>query len=254
MISIILLYALNQIYVDYIFWQAHLWRGLRLWEDLMGNSSIGTGWYVCQRSLQKKIHELSAFIFRQQIGVILSNFHQTHVDWVDRFPIQICEKKHPKLYDQQLPTSGCFLTKNCQSNTQTLPTYTKIIWPYHTNIWVFPRGGPPKWMVKIMENPMNKWMIWGVFPLFLETPIYQPSWDSNIEDLMSPNQPTNPTRSDVEKGAPELPLSRSQEERWTHSWERMWWTYVINFEKINLYKFVDFTILLFIISGSIGRF
>ena len=31
-------------------------------------------------------------------------------------------------------------------------------------------GKPPKWMVKIMENPMNKWMIWGV-PLFLETPI-----------------------------------------------------------------------------------
>ena len=22
-------------------------------------------------------------------------------------------------------------------------------------------GGTPKWMVKIMENPMNKWMIWG---------------------------------------------------------------------------------------------
>ena len=21
---------------------------------------------------------------------------------------------------------------------------------------------PPKWMVKIMDNPMNKWMIWGV--------------------------------------------------------------------------------------------
>jgi len=34
------------------------------------------------------------------------------------------------------------------------------------------RGGPPKVMVKIMENPMNKWMIWGVSnPLFLETPI-----------------------------------------------------------------------------------
>ncbi len=25
----------------------------------------------------------------------------------------------------------------------------------------------PKWMVQIRENPMNKWMIWGVFPLFL---------------------------------------------------------------------------------------
>ena len=22
-------------------------------------------------------------------------------------------------------------------------------------------GKNPKWMVKIMENPMNKWMIWG---------------------------------------------------------------------------------------------
>ena len=25
-------------------------------------------------------------------------------------------------------------------------------------------GKPPKWMVKIMENPMNKWMIWVVLP------------------------------------------------------------------------------------------
>ena len=38
-------------------------------------------------------------------------------------------------------------------------------WTKHRGIF------PPKWMVKIMENPMNKWMIWGVFPLFLETPI-----------------------------------------------------------------------------------
>ena len=35
-------------------------------------------------------------------------------------------------------------------------------------------SGTPKWMGKIMENPMNKWMIWGVKPpLFLvQTPIY----------------------------------------------------------------------------------
>ena len=33
--------------------------------------------------------------------------------------------------------------------------------------------GIPKWMVKIMENPMNKWMIWGVnTPIFGSTPIY----------------------------------------------------------------------------------
>ena len=30
----------------------------------------------------------------------------------------------------------------------------------------------PKWMVKIRENPMYKWMIWGVFPpIFGSTPI-----------------------------------------------------------------------------------
>ena len=28
------------------------------------------------------------------------------------------------------------------------------------------RGGPPKWMVKIMENPISKWMIWGAHPYF----------------------------------------------------------------------------------------
>ena len=31
---------------------------------------------------------------------------------------------------------------------------------------------PPKWMVKIMEHPIKTTMIWGVFSLFLETPIY----------------------------------------------------------------------------------
>ena len=46
-----------------------------------------------------------------------------------------------------------------------------IILSVSRNRWVFPTigGEPPKWMVKIMENPMNKWMIWEN-PLFLETP------------------------------------------------------------------------------------
>jgi len=35
-------------------------------------------------------------------------------------------------------------------------------------IWVFPKIGiPPKWMVKVMENPMSKWMIWGENPPIL---------------------------------------------------------------------------------------
>ena len=37
-------------------------------------------------------------------------------------------------------------------------------------IWVFPKiGGTPKWMMKIMENPMNKWMMWG-YPYFWKHP------------------------------------------------------------------------------------
>ena len=30
--------------------------------------------------------------------------------------------------------------------------------------------GIPKWMVKIMEHPINPWMIWG-YHFFLDTPI-----------------------------------------------------------------------------------
>ena len=41
-----------------------------------------------------------------------------------------------------------------------------LIWALEHGNWVFPRigGKPPKWMVKIMENPetLLKWMIWGV--------------------------------------------------------------------------------------------
>ena len=37
---------------------------------------------------------------------------------------------------------------------------------------VLKNRGTPKWMVKIMENPMSKWDDLGGFtPLFLETPI-----------------------------------------------------------------------------------
>ena len=38
-------------------------------------------------------------------------------------------------------------------------------------------SGTPKWMVKIRENPMNNWMIWGVFPYFWKHP-----WVARIPD------------------------------------------------------------------------
>ena len=43
---------------------------------------------------------------------------------------------------------------------------------YLYNIWVFPKIMVPQNGWFIMENPIKHGMIWGVFPLFLETPIY----------------------------------------------------------------------------------
>ena len=41
--------------------------------------------------------------------------------------------------------------------------------------WVFPKIGdfPPKWMVKIMENPMNKWDdLGGISPTYFRKGIH----------------------------------------------------------------------------------
>ena len=43
----------------------------------------------------------------------------------------------------------------------------------HPLMGVSENRSTPKWMVKIMENPMNKWMIWGAHPYFLETPFFR---------------------------------------------------------------------------------
>ena len=58
--------------------------------------------------------------------------------------------------------SNC--SSQCSSLEVLIPRY-----PQGFLSWVFPRigGKKPKLMVKIMENSMNKWMIWGVFPFFL---------------------------------------------------------------------------------------
>ena len=54
-----------------------------------------------------------------------------------------------------------------------------IIFSHFTTIWMFPKIGgklPPKWMVKIMENPIFQWMIWEYHYFFGNThmaPTYQ---------------------------------------------------------------------------------
>ncbi len=43
---------------------------------------------------------------------------------------------------------------------------------HQKSTWMFPKigGKPPKWMVKILENPMNKWMIWEFSHYFWKHP------------------------------------------------------------------------------------
>ena len=56
--------------------------------------------------------------------------------------------------------------------------------------WMFPKiRGTPKWMAYFMENPMNKWMIWGVFPYFwVDTHMYFCSCYAAIQSSIHPTQ------------------------------------------------------------------
>ena len=58
------------------------------------------------------------------------------------------------------------------------------------NMGVEPKivGKPPKWMVYFMENPMNKWMIWGAHPYFWKHPyarMFSPPTTSFTKKLTS---------------------------------------------------------------------
>ena len=50
-----------------------------------------------------------------------------------------------------------------------LPSKIEVIWVLGIYMDVSKNRGTPKWMVKIMENPINKWMIWG-YPYFWKHP------------------------------------------------------------------------------------
>ena len=61
--------------------------------------------------------------------------------------------------------------------TQTWTLFPVVPSVLYNPIWVFPKKrGTPKWMVKIMENPMKKWMIWG-YHYIRKHPYSHPSSD-----------------------------------------------------------------------------
>ena len=106
--------------------------------------------------------------------------------------------------------------RNLGDRLQIVPYYEGIldtpialfISPFHSHqsnpviIWMFPKigGKPPKWMVKIMENPMNKWMIWGPPIIFGNTHIHFPRLESDsikhpaAGPSFSPDQPDQPQK------------------------------------------------------------
>ena len=51
----------------------------------------------------------------------------------------------------------------------------------------FLKKGTPKWMVKIMENPMNKWMIWGVFTHHFRKPPSVAIFSPEILQISTPS-------------------------------------------------------------------
>ena len=80
-------------------------------------------------------------------------------------------RRHKKIY--QAPATA--ITPWCTTKWfkfLTLAQYNyRNIWGLYKHMDVSKNKG--KWMVYFMENPMNKWMIWGVFPLFLVQHPYQ---------------------------------------------------------------------------------
>ena len=69
---------------------------------------------------------------------------------------------------QGQPPFGCsFATLQIMGiNYRSLNWWSPDLWThqqYHMGVSKNRGVKPPKWMVKIMEIPMNKWMIWGVF-------------------------------------------------------------------------------------------
>ena len=80
----------------------------------------------------------------------------------------------------RIPASGLD-QPSCNGSAHTEIRMSFLNWMSWLHLGVEPKIGvvnPPKWMVKIMENPMNKWMIWGETPLFLETAIWANYYNS----------------------------------------------------------------------------
>ena len=144
-------------------WGSQLLPGL--WLDI-GEKSL-PGVYHEEKAKWKTMESL------QNLGkLIFSNGDFPCGSWLHcQFANVDCYFDLAKNLDAQWPNHpiiGCSdLLKTTFPSTTTRHSWNCL----GTGCWTKNRGGvyPPKWMVNIMimENPMNKWMILGVFPWFL---------------------------------------------------------------------------------------
>ena len=90
------------------------------------------------------------------------------------------KRKTPALPAANL--ANCFKRSFVQGVLPKLPIFFGRI-KVEGKMGVSKNSGTPKWMVKIMENPIKKWMIWGENPPFKET---SKCWVVILRDLNRP--------------------------------------------------------------------
>ena len=133
------------------------------------------------------------------------------------------------LYDTNPKTRHLFF--GGLGNSFKMTIYFAMLWFDALPKWVFPKIGvfPPKWMVKIMENPINKWMIWGG-----KTPLFSVQHPKNGSHFNAPP-----------KSSPQIVawrhLTLSPVNRWK-MWRLFWsWKSPISLKKNTWMFFTVFT-------------
>ena len=146
--------------------QNHLWfsnlvwykieMASSLWEDLwyVGHDS-GWGWLVWPQ-----LALVCMFFVLLEIGMNMT-------EGVYK-PISIRKSPFRTSHAGTTPNNSMYTIVRKQLASQTQDAFCFVKFSHvkkmrYKLIWVFPKIGvfPPKWMVKIMENPIKNGMIWG---------------------------------------------------------------------------------------------
>ena len=110
---------------------------------------------------------------RQKVGSLLQNTTTTSSFHCRLFKVQTdMEAGRSCRWGQLNQPMGIGVCCEAPQPRQDKIVYGRIYVNVKKNRWMFPKNrGIPKWMVKIMENPL-KWMIWGYHYLWKHPDVY----------------------------------------------------------------------------------